>query len=169
MPKLIETELDYDVNESPCGGSHRMVGLCMALNKCKAQGGKIEGGCGRSFDDRVKELVRRAKEYQNADGSLSSEFFVRPSESADIAKAIGAAGHVLEFVLVASDDEQIKENGSPAPCWPSARCSARPRRSTWNAAGCTTLPALHIYRERIFGPISFATELGAKPQAKHSR
>lgn len=158
IPKLIETELEYDVNDSPCGGSHRMVGLTMALNKCKAQGGKIEG-VWKKLDDRVQELVARAKEYQNADGSLSSEFFVRPSKSADIAKAIGASGHVLEFVLVASDDEQIKEPWITRAVLAQCKMFRATKKVDLECGGLYhSASALRIYRERMFGPISFAAE-----------
>jgi hypothetical protein len=158
LPRLIEIELDYDVNDSPCGGSHRMVGLVMALNKCKAQGGKIEG-VWKKLDDRVAELVARAKEYQNADGSLSSEFFVRPSKSADIAKAIGAAGHVLEFVLVASDDEQIKQDWITRAVLAQCKMFRATKQVDLECGGLYhSASALRIYRERMFGPISFTAE-----------
>ena len=108
LAKLVELELEQDVVSSPCGGSHRMVGLTMALNKCKAQGGKIEG-VWKKLEDRVAELVARVHEYQNADGSLSSEFFARSSKSVDLADAMGSAGHVLEFLTVAMTDDELKQ------------------------------------------------------------
>lgn len=158
LAKLIEIELDYDVNDSPCGGSHRMVGLTMALNNRKAQGGAIEGVWQR-LDDRVRELVARTKEYQHADGSLSSEHFRRPSRSPDIANALGAAGHVLEFVLVASDDEQIKEPWITRAVLAQCKMFRATKQVDLECGGLYhSASALRIYRERMFGPMRFGAE-----------
>ena len=41
--KLLEIELEHEIDESPCGGSHRLVGLTMARNRHLASGGKLDG------------------------------------------------------------------------------------------------------------------------------
>jgi len=161
IEKLVEIELDHDVFTSPCGGSHRMVGLTMALNKCRQQGGKIEGVWKR-LDDRVHELVAKVKEYQNADGSLSSEFFNRPAKSADLASAMGSAGHVLEFVLVASTDEEIKEPWITRAVLAQCKMFRSTKKVDVECGGLYhSASALRIYRERMFGPRTFGTSPNA--------
>jgi hypothetical protein len=158
IEKLVEIELDHDVFTSPCGGSHRMVGMTMALNKCKEQGGKIEGVWKR-LDDRVRELVAKAKEYQNADGSLSSEFFNRPSKSADLGDAMGSAGHVLEFVLVASTDEEIKQDWITRAVQAQCKMFRATKKVAVESGGLYhSASALRIYRERMYGERTFAAK-----------
>ena len=43
LPQLVETELEFNIDESPCGGTHRMYGLALVLNRHLAAGGKLEG------------------------------------------------------------------------------------------------------------------------------
>jgi hypothetical protein len=156
IDRLVEVELEQDLTSSPCGGSHRMVGLTMALNKRKAQGAPIEGVWKR-LDDRVAELVARAREYQNADGALSSNYFARPGKSVDLADAMGSAGHVLEFLTVALDDEALREPWVTRAV--QAQCKMF-RQTKKVDVECGALyhsaSALRIYRERIYGPMTFA-------------
>ena len=158
LARLVEFELDQDVFTSPCGGSHRMVGLTLALNKCKAEGGKIEG-VWKKLDDRVREMVAKVKENQNADGSLSSEYFNRPAKSADLANAMGSAGHVLEFVLVASDDEAIKADWVTRAVLAQCKMFRNTKKVDVECGGLYhSASALLIYRERMFGPRTFAAK-----------
>lgn len=155
VEKLVEIELDHDIATSPCGGSHRIVGLTMALNKCKAQGGKIEGVWKR-LDDRVRELVARVKEYQNSDGALSSNFFNRPGKSVDLADAMGSAGHVLEFLTVAMSDEELKEPWVTRAVLAQCKMFRQTKKVDVECGALYhSASALRIYRERMYGPKSF--------------
>jgi hypothetical protein len=172
IAKLVEIELEHDVNASPCGGSHRMVGVTMALNKCKAQGGRIEGVWQRAHD-RVLDLVATAEEYQNADGSLSSNFFARPGKSVDLAAALGSAGHVLEFLMVALDDEEIKQPWITRAVAAQCRMFRATKQVDVECGGLYhSASGLRIYRERMYGPCEFgpvssaATTAPTAPQTR---
>jgi len=157
IAKLVEIELDHDVHTSPCGGSHRLVGLTMALNKCKEQGGKLEGVWQR-LDDRIYDMVGKVKDYQSADGSLSSNFFNRPGKSVDLADAMGSAGHVLEFLMVALDDEQIQEPWITRAVQAQCKMFRSTKKVDVECGGLYhSASALRIYRERRFGPRTFAS------------
>ncbi|MFM7074274.1 MAG: ADP-ribosylation factor-directed GTPase activating protein isoform b, partial [Planctomycetota bacterium] len=106
--RLVEIELGHDLAVSACGGSHRMTGITMAFNQHVRNGGKIEG-VWKKADEKIRDCVARAKRFQNPDGSLSSNYFQRTGQSKDLGEQLGSSGHVLEFVVVASTDEQLKE------------------------------------------------------------
>ncbi|MEY4177154.1 MAG: hypothetical protein RLY70_728 [Planctomycetota bacterium] len=106
--RLVEIELNHDLAVSACGGSHRMTGITMAFNQHARNGGKIEG-VWQKADEKIRDCVARAKRFQNPDGSLSSNYFQRTGQSKDLGEQLGSSGHVLEFVVVASTDEQLKE------------------------------------------------------------
>ncbi len=106
--RLVEIELGHDLAVSACGGSHRMTGITMAFNQHVRNGGKIEG-VWQKADEKIRDCVARAKRFQNPDGSLSSNYFQRTGQSKDLGEQLGSSGHVLEFVVVASTDEQLKE------------------------------------------------------------
>src|SRR6476469_10066852 len=77
IEKLVDIELGHNLDASACGGAHRMTGLTMAFNRHVAAGKPITG-IWKKLSDRINECIDKAKQYQNADGSLSSNYFARP-------------------------------------------------------------------------------------------
>jgi hypothetical protein len=108
IEKLMEMELDQDLNASACGGTHRLIGLTMALNRHLDQGGQLEGVWQRA-DEVIQRAIQKAQEFQNPDGSFSTNYLERPGRSPDLAKNLGTTGHVLEFLTLAMNDDQIRE------------------------------------------------------------
>ncbi|MEQ8786665.1 MAG: ADP-ribosylation factor-directed GTPase activating protein isoform b [Pirellulaceae bacterium] len=105
---LVESEALHPLGDGACGGSHRLIGLCMALNRHLAQGGKIEGPW-KQAEQRIQQGIQKAREFQNPDGSFSTNYFARPGRSPDLAQNLGTTGHTLEFLTLACTDEQLKE------------------------------------------------------------
>lgn len=108
IEKLVGIELEHELAESACGGTHRMYGLSMALNRHLAQNGQLSGQW-KVADQRISEVIETARRYQNPDGSFSTNYFQRPGTSADIAQQLGTTGHILEFLSLAMTDEQIQQ------------------------------------------------------------
>ena len=108
IEKLVEIELEHDLNSSACGGSHRLIGITMALNQHLAQGGALEG-VWKQADERIQEAIRIARQYQNEDGSFSTNYFARPGRSPDLAHNLGTTGHTLEFLALAMTDQQLDQ------------------------------------------------------------
>ncbi|HMC11078.1 MAG TPA: ADP-ribosylation factor-directed GTPase activating protein isoform b, partial [Pirellulaceae bacterium] len=100
IAKLVDIELGHNLDASACGGTHRMTGLTMAFNRHVAAGKPVTGAW-KKLEDRIHECIEKAQQYQNSDGSLSSNYFARPGKSADLAVCMGSAGHVLEFLCTA--------------------------------------------------------------------
>lgn len=161
VEKLLDIEVNHDLAVSACGGSHRMAGIVMALNRHKAAGGKLEG-VWKAADDKVRDCVARAKQYQNPDGSLSTNWFQRTGNSPDIRERLGCTGHVLEFVILASTDEELRQ-----PWIKRAAvylCDLLEKTRSIDLECGALYHAAHglvLYRQRLFGPCSYVDATAA--------
>ncbi len=107
IESLLRSELNRFSPDSACGGSHRLVAIAITLNKRKAEGGPM-AGVWADAQSLVDLAIEQALEYQNADGTFSSNCFERAGWSLDLSTAIGTTGHTLEFIAVAGSDELQK-------------------------------------------------------------
>ncbi len=101
-------ELNDNLPASPCGGTHRLVGLTMALNRYLAQGHILEG-IWKEVDEKIQWALTRAQRFQQADGSLSANYFERPATTQDVADRINSIGHTLEFITYAIEQDRLSE------------------------------------------------------------
>ena len=108
VEKIIAMEAAQDLNESACGGSHRLIGLAMALNRHLDEG-HAPRGAWLAADETIQQAIETARKFQNPDGSFSSHYFSRPGASVDLAVDLGATGHTLEFLAVAMTQEQLQQ------------------------------------------------------------
>jgi hypothetical protein len=108
IERLVDIEAEHDLATSACGGCHRLFALASALNRHLARGGKLEGGW-KKANDKIQDSIAKAREYQNPDGSFSTNHFQRPGRSADLSQNLGATGHILEFLTAALTQEELEE------------------------------------------------------------
>jgi hypothetical protein len=164
LERIIAFETAQDLNTSACGGTHRMYGIALGLQHYLEQnpGVKLQGGW-LAAEQKVREQVAKAREYQQPSGALSTNYFSRPGNAPDLGLQLGSTGHTLEFLTVALDDEEIK-----APWVASAAvflCKLL-RQTRDEDLECGALyhaaHGLHLYRERRFGPRSYG---GTQPAA----
>lgn len=155
IEKLLEIECEHDLSTSPCGGSHRLVGITLAVNRHLEQGGKLEGVWKRA-DDKIQEALAKVKQYQNPDGSFSVNYFTRPGTSADLAQSLGTTGHTLEFVVLASSEQQLHEPWVRRAVVYLCDVFKRTKDVDLECGGLYhSASALVLYRERMFGPRRF--------------
>lgn len=161
IEKLVEIELGHNLNESACGGSHRMCGLTMAYNR-RLAAGKPMDGVWAELSERIKECQKKAREYQNEDGSLSSNYFARPGKAADLALMVGSAGHVMEFLAISMDKEELQQD------WVKRAvldvCKTFRKTKAVDVECGALFHAAHglvLYREKIYGPRTFAKDAAA--------
>jgi hypothetical protein len=166
IEKLVEIELGHNIDASACGGTHRMTGLTMAFNR-HVDAGKPVTGVWKKLSDRINECVEKAKQYQNSDGSLSSNYFARPGKSADLAICMGSAGHVLEFLATAMDKDQLQQSWVKRATLDMCKTF---RKTKPVDVECGALfhaaHGLVLYREKVFGPRTFAKDSPAAVTAK---
>jgi hypothetical protein len=158
VPQLMEIEVGHDLAGSACGGTHRMSGIVMALNRHKQQGGALEGAWAAA-DGKVRECRVLAREYQNNDGSLSTRFFSGPGSSLEIKSSLHATGHTFEFLVMASDDQQVREDWLRRAA--VNLCELLEATSDVDlecGALYHAIRGLTLYRERLFGSRPFPRE-----------
>jgi hypothetical protein len=112
IDRMVRMETAQDLGASSCGGTHRMYGLAVAMNRYRETGGKLGNdpdGTWEKCQRKIDEAVAAAREFQQPDGSFSTNYFARPAASPEISKRISTSGHVLEFLMVALDDKQFDE------------------------------------------------------------
>jgi len=161
IAKLVEIELGHSLDASACGGTHRMTALTMAFNRHVAAGKPVEGAW-KKLEERIHDCVQKARQYQNSDGSLSSNYFNRPGKSADLAVCMGSAGHVLEFLTTALDKDELQQPWVKRATLDVCRLF---RKTKPVDVECGALfhaaHGLVLYREKVFGPRTFAKDSAA--------
>ncbi len=110
IEKLVQIETGKKVGgpTSPCGGTHGLFALARARNVYLRTGKPLRGAW-LEADQKVKRYIETAKMLRNNDGSLSSGFFKQKEYKQDFDKRMASEGHVLEFLMMAVSQEQLKE------------------------------------------------------------
>ncbi|MCA9103135.1 MAG: hypothetical protein KDA63_18390 [Planctomycetales bacterium] len=170
LERLVSLETEYPLGESPCGGTHRLIGLTIALNRYLSENdGKLQGAW-QVADDEIQSAVERARENQNADGTFSAEFFERPSLTADVALKINTTGHTLEFLCYALPRDEIRSHECDWVARAALRLTELLDETSDLPLECGSLyhaaHALQLYRLQRFGPRVFETapESAGAPQ-----
>jgi hypothetical protein len=152
VERLIEMEAGADLAASPCGGSHRMSGIAMALNRRLEDGGELRGGW-KKADDRVQECIRICRENQQPDGTFSTNYWIRPSTSPDVALRLNTTGHQLEFLTIATGDKQLAEPWIRRSVVALCKLLDETRELPVECGGLYhAIHGLELYRLRRFGP-----------------
>jgi hypothetical protein len=105
---LVRYELNQPVETAACGGTHRLFGLSWAYHIYLRKGGKKEG-VWQGVADKTLVYKNRAHQWQNPDGSFSTNFFRERGNDADIQLRINSSGHTLEWLALALPDNELKE------------------------------------------------------------
>ncbi len=157
VDRIVRMETDQPLAESACGGTHRMYALAEALNRYLAGGGKLEddpNGTWRQADNKIKDAIRRAREYQQPDGSFSTNYFSRAARSSEIDARISTTGHLLEFLTVALDDDQLREPWVTRSVIHLVDCLEKTQKFDLECGALYhAAHGLKIYRDRRFGPM----------------
>jgi hypothetical protein len=152
VERLIEMEARADLAASPCGGSHRMSGIAMALNRRLEDGGDLTGGW-KTADDKVQECIQKAREHQQPDGTFSTNYWIRPSTSPDAALRLNTTGHTLEFLTLATSDAQLREPWIRRAAVELCNLLDQTRELPVECGGLYhAIHGLELYRLRMFGP-----------------
>ncbi|MBI1903366.1 MAG: ADP-ribosylation factor-directed GTPase activating protein isoform b [Planctomycetia bacterium] len=154
LEKMIEIEIRQDVNDSACGGTHRLGFLALMLQKYGKEKAELTGPW-LEAEELIRRHVELARTQQNPDGTFSTSFFARPGNSPELTDRIRTTGHIVEFLSIALDDEELEaewvKRGVTKLCkmleqtkGVSVECGA-----LYHAAN-----GLMIYRQRRFGAMA---------------
>ncbi len=152
IDRIVDMEADQEIDSSPCGGTHRLYALALALNRHLADGGLLTGAW-KKADGQIQAAIAKAKANQQADGSFSSQFFLRPAYSDDIDKRLGASGHTFEFLTLALNDQQVVEPWMTRGLLALLDMLERTEKVELECGGLYhAMHGLELYRLRRFGP-----------------
>ena len=104
---LLQSELEQSLPESACGGTHRLIGIAMALDRRRAEGAPIVG-VWADAERLLADSIELARQNQNPDGSYGSSYHHRGGWTRDLGESLGTTGHVLEFLSLAASDETLR-------------------------------------------------------------
>jgi hypothetical protein len=107
LEPLVRFEAEQDLGDSACGGMHRLMGLAHAVRYRQRLKGSMDVGW-LMAKKVVDASIDSARRFQNSDGSFSTNYTIRPGNSADLSLAISATGHTLEFLAYALDDKELE-------------------------------------------------------------
>jgi hypothetical protein len=148
---LVRYEVDANVEQAACGGTHRLFGLNWAYNLHLRSGGKTEG-VWKDLVEEQEKYQRLAQKYQNPDGSFSTEFFRGPGNATDIQLRMNTTGHILEWLAYSLPESALRrpwmENAASRLALMFHEIQNDPMESgtLYHAAH-----GLRIYHERVFG------------------
>ena len=159
LERLVQLEADYTLGESPCGGTHRLIGMTIALNRYHAEHDGEPSGGWKAAEKRIQDAIRDAKNYQNPDGTFSADFFERASSTADVALKINTTGHTLEFLCYALSKDQIRSREYDWVGRSAVRLAELLDETKELPLECGSLyhaaHGLQLYRLQRFGPRQF--------------
>ncbi len=156
LEKLIAIEAEQELATAACGGTHRLIGMSMALNRHLAADGKLEGGW-QQADRVLQDAIKQARQLQNADGSFSTNYFQRPGRSPDLAQNLGASGHILEFLTLSLTDEQLREPWMQRAVLHMCQLFRQTRKVPLECGALYhAAHGLVLYRTRLYGPKDYS-------------
>jgi hypothetical protein len=109
IERLVTSETQQALSSSACGGTHRLIGISMALDQRRSEKAKMTSSSWGEADRLVRESARLAREFQNMDGSFSTNYFQRPGISSDSAQILATTGHTLEFLALSLSPKELHE------------------------------------------------------------
>lgn len=156
IERLIEIECEQELATSACGGTHRLIGITMALNHHLRTGGKLEG-VWKTADEKIQAAISQAKLNQNPDGSFSTRYFEPGGKVSDLATDLGVTGHILEFLTLAMTDEQLREPWVTRSVWHLCELFHKTRPVPLECGALYhAAHGLVLYRTRVYGERNYA-------------
>ncbi len=151
---VVRYELKEPVDGAACGGTHRLFGLTWAYHLHLRNGGKTEG-VWKDVVVRLEEYKLKARKYQNPDGTFSTKYLEGPGNVRDVQQRIGTTGHVLEWLALSLSSSELRDP------WVQEAANAlslmildSAGRSIDGGGLYHATHGLHIYHDRVFGPVS---------------
>lgn len=147
--RMLEYEVAYDLNDSPCGGAHRLVGLTRAL-QAKQRLKLPDSSTWDAARRKVDEAHSNIEQMRCRDGSLSSHFLERPGASRDLGLTLASTGHLFEFLAVAADRETLQADWVRAAAARLCEIFEATRHEDLDCGACYhALNGLKVYRSRL--------------------
>ena len=149
-----------------CGGTHRLIGLAMAVKRYQAwkrsrgEDDKLSGAWQEAHGV-VRTAIATVKEFQNADGSFSASWLERSSTNFEFNDRISKSGHTLEFLAIALTDDELTQPWVIKAVAHLCELFDRTQKLEIECGGLYhAAHGLVVYRERRWGKFVSATVKG---------
>ena len=106
IERIVEIETAKPTRGAPCGGTHNVFALAHAVNVYLRNRSSLRG-IWLEADQKVQRHIEIAKQFQNSDGMLSTNYFVSQEYDQEFSKRLASSGHVLEFLMLALDQKEL--------------------------------------------------------------
>lgn len=108
MERLIRKQMQTPVTKAACGGNHGLFAIACARNAYLQAGNPLRGVWleGHMY---LQKYIQIARQWQNSDGSFSSQWYKSSEHSDDIARRLSTTGHCLEFLMVVLPQSEINQ------------------------------------------------------------
>jgi hypothetical protein len=148
---LVRSEVNANVEQAACGGTHRLFGLKWVYNLHARNGGQTTG----LWQDLVAEqskYQRIARQYQNPDGSFSTEFFRGRADAGDMQLRMNTTGHILEWLAYSLSGTELREEWVERAANRLALMILEIRYQSMESGSLYhAVHGLRIYYDRVFG------------------
>lgn len=137
-----------------CGGTHRLIGLTMALNRYRQAYPDRELGEGwQAAADRVAWAAMVARENQLPSGAFSISYFRRPVNSRNLDEHLAATGHTLELLSLTLTPQELRQPWVQRAVVYLCDLLERTRRLDLECGALYhAAHGLVLYRQRVWGP-----------------
>lgn len=161
--RMLEYEVNYDLNDSPCGGAHRLVGLTRAL-QAKQRLKLPDSPTWDATRRKVDQALRDIETMRCRDGSLSCHYLERPGASRDLGATLASTGHLFEFLSIAADDADLQSPWVQAAAARLCEVFEATRGQDLDCGACYhALNGLKVYRQRLSSQNSSAKQAATNP------
>ncbi|MDG1895398.1 MAG: methyltransferase domain-containing protein [Fuerstiella sp.] len=149
IEKLVQNQTAKPMQGAPCGGTHGLFALAHARNVYLRQRKPLRG-VWLQAEYKIRKYINTARMQQNADGTLSSNFFRGKEYAPDFNKRMASAGHILEFLMIALPQNELGERWVRRAIEATARDLLDNRKAYVKCSPLYhSVNALNIYLDRV--------------------
>ncbi|MEZ6133061.1 MAG: methyltransferase domain-containing protein [Planctomycetaceae bacterium] len=161
IERLVKEQTDRPIKGAACGGTHGLFALAHARNVYLRQGKPLRG-VWQEAEMKIRRYIQTARMQQNSNGTLSSNYFRGREYNPDFNKRMGSAGHLLEFLMIALPQEELRALWVRRAIEATARDLLNNRKAYVKCSPLYhSVNALNIYLDRVnprSAPQSVASE-----------
>ena len=159
IERLIHEEIRQPINGAACGGTHRLMGLSYAI-KMRADSGKPVDGEWARAKKYIGQYQDFALQFQNSDGSFSTNWFVTQEAESDLKKRLYTTGHIVEWLAFSLPDEKLHDpKFTRAVDYLVELMLTAPSLDLEIGPKGHAIHALRLYEQRVFGANSNVEEI----------
>ena len=151
FPRLVREELAQPINGVACGGTHRLIGLSMAVRACQREGKPVEGEYAQAAQR--SSSIRSTPSDSRTAMAASAPAGSAPGDDDDIDRNVRTTGHQLEWLVYSLSDQQLRDWRTVRAVYFLTNLLYSNYDNEWDTGALShAVHALAHYDERVFQP-----------------